>query len=231
MLLFVAIIILVQCMENIELIAQSRAKDEKNSDVRKNKMVPGIVYGRSTEPMMVKFDGATFLKLKRKVSGSHIVKLKVDKKDIDVLIHDVQKDPLKGEYIHVDFYAITAGQMVDVEIALSFVGDSQAKKDGCIITTQLKEIKVRCEPKDLVDSFAVDMALLAAEGDSIKVSEIGIDEKKYTILTPMTDVIMTATKVEEEVITNAAPVSGIQKTEAELAAEKKAEEEKAKKKD
>jgi hypothetical protein len=89
---------------------------------------------------------------------------------------------------------------------------------------------VKCEPKDLVDSFNVDLAKLTSEGTSIKVADLGIDTKKYTLITPLTDVVVTAIKVEEEVIVNVAPVSAIVKTEAELAAEKAALSEKEKKK-
>lgn len=224
------IIIFSYTMENIELKAQKRDNSEKNTEIRANKMIPGVVYGRELEPMMIKIDGIEFLKINRKVSGSHIIKLKVDTKDIDVLIHETQVDPLKWDFTHVDFYAVTANQTVDVEITLNFVGDSQAKRDGCIITTQHKSILVRCSPKDLVDGFDVDMTLLAADGDVIKVSDLGIDKNKYHILTPETDVIATAATVEEEVIDNAAPESGIEKTEAELAAEKAAAEKREEKK-
>lgn len=218
-------------MESFELIAQTRATDEKNNQIRQQKMVPWIIYGKTHQPIMVKFDGVEFLKLQRKASGSHIVNIKVDNKSIEVLIHDYQKDPVIGDFTHVDFYAITKGQKVTVSIALTFVGESQAKRDGCILETPLKEIEVECEPKDLVDNFAVNLELLANEGDSIKVEDLWIDAKKYDIITPMTDVVVTAVKVEEEVIDNAAPVSNIVKTEAELAAEKAAAEKKEEKKD
>jgi large subunit ribosomal protein L25 len=218
-------------METFELIAESRTTEEKNSAIRGDKKLPGIIYGKTQTPIMIKFDGATFMKLQRKVSGSRIVNVKLDGTTYDVLIHDFQKDPVMGDFIHVDFYAVTKWQKVTVAVALAFTGDSQAKKDGCIIETQLKEITVRCEPKDLVDSFNVDMTKLSEEGTSIKVADLDIDRTKFTILTPGTDVIVTAIKVEEEVISNAAPVSGIQKTEAELAAEKAALAKKEEKKD
>lgn len=218
-------------METFELVAQKRAEDEKNSEIRRASKVPGIIYGKTQEPIKIQFDASDFIKLQRKVSGSRIVSVKIDGKDHDVLIHDFQKDPVKGDFIHVDFYAVTKGQKLTVSVALVFTGDSQAKKDGCIIETHLKEIEVRCEPKDLVDSFSVDMGKLVAEGDSIKVEDLGIDTTKYTVLTSGHEVVVTAAKVEEEIITNAAPVSGIQKTEAELAAEKAAQEKKSEKKD
>lgn len=218
-------------METFQLSAQTRTVEEKNNDLRGMKLLPGVIYGKSQEPILIKFNNAEFVKLQRKVSWSRIVSIQVEDKKLEVLIHDFQKDPVKGDFIHVDFYAVTKGQKVTVSVVLAFTGDSQAKKDGCIIETQLKEIEVRCEPKDLVDSFNVDMTKLVSEGTSIKVSDLDIDKNKYTLITPMTDVIVTAIKVAEEVIVNVAPVSSIQKTEAELAAEKAALDKKDEKKD
>lgn len=127
-----------------------------------------------------------------------------------MLIHEVQSHPVTGAHTHVDFYAITQGQKVHTHIALHFIGDAPAKKDGAIIEEYMKEVEVKCLPKDLVDHFEVDLSSLKAEGDVIRVSDLSVDAKKYDILAHAEEVIATASLprsavAEEQETTEAAP--------------------------
>jgi ribosomal L25p family protein len=52
---------------------------------------------------------------------SHIISLDVDGKKMDVLVHEFQKNPVTGDFLHIDFYAITKGEKVTTSIPLSFI--------------------------------------------------------------------------------------------------------------
>jgi len=66
-------------------------------------------------------DNSEFIKLFRISGESHIINLNIGKKSIEVLVHDFQKEPVKGDFLHVDFFAITKGEKVHTKIHLSFV--------------------------------------------------------------------------------------------------------------
>jgi len=53
-------------MEKLSLSAEVRNTEEKLSEIRTNKMVPGVVYGHSQEPIALKVDNSSFLKTFRK---------------------------------------------------------------------------------------------------------------------------------------------------------------------
>jgi large subunit ribosomal protein L25 len=107
-------------MENINLNADIRTTEEKLSEVRASKMVPAIVYGKHQEPILIKMDNSDFLRTFRKAGESHIINLKVEKEQIEVLVHDIQREPVSGDFLHIDFYAITRGETVHTKIALNF---------------------------------------------------------------------------------------------------------------
>ncbi|MDP2396567.1 MAG: hypothetical protein Q8S84_08715 [bacterium] len=81
-------------MENLNLNAEIRTTEEKLSEVRTSKMVPAVVYGRHQEPILIKVDNSDFLRTFRKSGESHIINLSVDGKNIEVLVHEVQKEPV-----------------------------------------------------------------------------------------------------------------------------------------
>jgi ribosomal protein L25 (general stress protein Ctc) len=67
-------------MEKLSLEAQTRNKEEKLLLIRNSKMIPGVVYGKTQEPVQIKVDYSSFLKLYRKAGSNHIVNLSVEKK-------------------------------------------------------------------------------------------------------------------------------------------------------
>ena len=125
---------------------------------------------------------------------SHIISLDVDGKKMDVLVHEFQKNPVTGDFLHIDFYAITKGEKVTTSIPLSFIWDSAAARDGALIEELLRELEVKTLPKNLVDSFEVDISKLEKVGDIIRVSDLGIDEEKYEIITNIDNVVVMASE-------------------------------------
>ena len=107
-------------MENLNLNAQIRNTEEKISEVRAAKMIPAVVYWKKQEPIAIKIDNSEFIKLFRVSWESHIINLNIGKKSIEVLVHDYQKEPVKGDFLHIDFFAITKGEKVHTKIHLSF---------------------------------------------------------------------------------------------------------------
>lgn len=216
---------IVDIMEKFTLNAEVRSETEKAKELKANKQLAWVVYGKKTEPISIKMDYSEFLKLFRKTWESHIINLLVGKKDIEVLVQTIQKQPVSWDYYHIDFYAITKGEKVQTNIPLNFVWESQAVREGNILDEHLKEIQVKCLPTDLVDNFEVNLSKLANEWDSIRVWELGINTDKYEVLNNPDDMIVAAhkpAKVEE--IPTEAPESEIPSEEDEGSKEGETEE-------
>lgn len=195
-------------MKDLVLNAQIRKSEEKLSEIRAAKMVPAIVYGKNKENISIKIDNSDLIKTYRLAGESHIISLNVDGKSVDVLVHDFQKNPVTGDFLHMDFYAVTRGEKVTTKIHLNFVGDSAAARDGALIEEHLKDVEVRTLPRDLVDAFDVDLSKLEKAGDIIRVSDLAIDSKKFEVLNNVDDVVVMASepkKATEETTVEEAP--------------------------
>lgn len=192
-------------MEKINLVAEVRSTTEKLSEVRAAKNIPAVIYGHNAENMIIKMNNSDFLRTFRKSGESHIINLEVAGKKHDVLVHDIQREPVSGDFLHIDFIFVVKGEPVHTNIPLNFIGTSAAAKEGAIIEEHLKDIEVKCLPSNLVDAFDVDLSLLKEMGSSIRVSDLAISDK-YTILNNVDDIVVSATKpAKVEVIADSAP--------------------------
>lgn len=168
-------------MSSFAITAEIRGKQDKISHIRHTRRVPAVIYGRKQEPISITLDASDILRLYRNAGKSNIIDVTVGKKNLEVLIHELQFHPVLWDIAHIDFYAIVRGEALHTEISLTFVGEAAAKKEGAIIEEIISELKIKCRPKDLVDHFDVDISVLKEAGDVIRVSDLGIDETKYEI--------------------------------------------------
>lgn len=187
-------------MATLSLKADSRNLDEKVSHLRKSKKIPAVVYGKKTEAQSIQVDYSEFLRTFRQSGESNIISLALGKETLDVLVYNVQKAPVTGDFIHIDFYAITRWETLTTNIHFNFIGESAAAREGWILEEMMKEIEVKCLPRNLVDHFDVDLWTLTEIGSMVKVWDLGLDPEKYELSNDVEDVIakVSAPRVEEE---------------------------------
>lgn len=140
--------------------------------------IPAVVYGKKVPSTPLSINYSQFLKLFRKAGTSNIITLDVDGEKHEVIVHEVQLDPVHSTFLHIDFQAIVAGEKIHATIPVRLVGESPAAKAGLLVEHQLHELSVHCLPKDLVDHIDVDISVLVEDGDVIHINEIGIDQAK-----------------------------------------------------
>lgn len=199
-------------MEKLALSAALRDLVAKPSDLRANKLVPGVVYGHNVAPIHVTVGNSDFLRLFRQSGKTRLVELSVDGKKHNVLVHELQKHPVNGDFLHIDFFAVSAKEKIHVAIPVKLVGKSQAQVEGALIEANLHQIDVKVLPANLVDAIEVSIEPLIKIGDVIHVSDIASNYPKLEILTPASDAIVSAhapkpDREEEEVpaVVEAAP--------------------------
>lgn len=202
-------------MTTFAISADIRDASEKTSHIRASKKVPGVVYGKTQDPISFTVDSSDFLRLYRKAGESNIIDLKVGKLDLEVLVHQTQKHPVTGEFTHVDFYAITRGEKLSTKITINFIGDAPAVKEGAIIQEIVKEIEVQCLPRNLVDHFDADLSLLKEEGDTVRFEDLGVDAEKFDHQYEADMTIATATMPRSAVEEEAEVSAEWEETEAE----------------
>ncbi len=166
-------------MDNLNLSVQTRKKLGKKTDsLRQEGLIPGVLYGHGIKNQMIKVDERDFKEVFKKAGESTLVDLGVDDQNkVKVLIYDAQKDPVTGEYIHIDFYQIKKGEKITAKVALDFIGESPAVKnqDGVLIKNY-DELEIKCLPKNLVRDIKVDLSKLENLDDAIRIKDLDIPE-------------------------------------------------------
>jgi large subunit ribosomal protein L25 len=198
------------------------ARNASHSDAGGN--IPGILYGRGIENVMVSLDKKKFNNTYEEVGESTVFKLALDGKDErNVLIKDVQKDVLSGLARHVDFYQVRMDEEIEAEIELVFTGESAAVKElGGILVKNMDAIQVKCLPGDLPPEMEVDITPIKTFDDYIYVKDLPFSEKVEVLVDPETVVAMVSqprseeelADLETEVKEDVTKVEGVVKEEA-----------------
>lgn len=161
------------------LSAENRAKTGTSlASLRKNGRIPAVLYGRGIQSESLSVSFLEFSRIYKAAGENTIVEIALPKgKPINTLIHDVQRDPLSGKFLHADFYQVRMDEKVEASIPLVFVGESPAVRElGGILVKALDEVDVTCLPGNIPHEFSVDISTLATFDDQIRVSDIAIPQ-------------------------------------------------------
>lgn len=165
-------------MSKLSLQAKKRTIFKKKiKRLRKENLLPGILYGRKIENLSLSVNLLEFRKIFKQIGESSVLDLQIEgeKTPRKVIIQDVQFDPLNENYLHVDFHQIDLTKELETKIPFEFVGESPAvkHKKGTLIK-HLNEIKIRCLPQDLPSKIEVDITSLEDFHQSISVKDLSL---------------------------------------------------------
>jgi len=140
---------------------------------RKAGKLPVVVYGPKDETVSLFVDRVSFEKIWKEAGESTVVSLVTSTGKKDVLIQEVDEDPVRRVPRHVDFYAIEAGKMVQVSVELVFTGESPAVKTlGATLVKVIHELEVEAMPKDLPHELSIDIGSLITLEDTIHAKDV-----------------------------------------------------------
>ena len=166
-------------MEEITLEAKNREIfGRKNRILKEAGEVPAVVYGSGIKPKNISIDRNSFIKTYRSAGESTLVNLVVEQdKPVAVLIQDYQKDPVKDDVTHVDFFAVDMNKELEAVVDLVFVGESVAVKSlGGTLVQSRDRVTIKCLPSKLVRGFEVDLSKLNTFDDVFHVSDLNVPE-------------------------------------------------------
>jgi large subunit ribosomal protein L25 len=198
-------------MNTITFEGQLRTGTGKKAtrQIRSQGLVPGVIYGGSQE---ISF-AAPVLAFKTLVytPDFQLAEIKVDGKQYTCILKDIQFDRVDDSLAHLDFLELVEGKQVVADIPIKFTGTAQGVKDGGILITKMKSLKVKTYPKFLKKNIEVDLTDLKLLGN-IRVEDV--KETNYEILNspriPIASVVLTRQLKQEE----ATPAAGAATTAA-----------------
>lgn len=190
--------------EEIRLTAYARDRTIKPRALRRQGQTPGVLYGQGSPGRMLRFDAAALERVIRQAGMNQLVALDLEEGAQTTLLRDVQRDPVSGKTLHVDFYRVIAGQKLTSTVPIIARGHSPAVEAGGVVNQLLDALEIECLPGDLPADIVVDLALLTEMGSAITVADLPIPPG-VTALAPLnTDVLrVVAPRLEEPEVVGA----------------------------
>ena len=154
----------------MDLSAQKREPGNA-AQLRQKGDIPGVVYNKDVN-VPISLELKAFDRVFRSQGTSNIIDLDIagDEKR-EVLVRAVQMNKRRRIPQHVDFYVITAGQLVEVAVVIEIMGTPIGVKEGGLMDVQRREINISILPRLIPHAIEVDVSELSI-GDSLHISDI-----------------------------------------------------------
>jgi large subunit ribosomal protein L25 len=215
---------------NLTIPSQSRKAFGKNASgrIRQTGKIPAILYGEGRPGLPLVLDKKDVIRILKSETGLNtLFKVAVEDGDRDVMIKDVQIDPLSDQLLHADLIQIDMAKAVRVEVPIELIGEAVGvKTEGGFIDFMTRELMIECLPALIPERLTVDIAGLHLH-QSIKVSEVILPEGIRLLTDPGAVVALVQVPHEEKVEAAAVVEEGVEAAPAEPELIKKERPEKA----
>ena len=193
-------------MENYKALDRNKEAGSTHSLLTKG-MVPGIIYGKGSEPTKIALEDKILKKLMNSGSFySTIIDININGKVEKILPKQLQYHPVSDKLIHFDFLRVQENTKVNVEIPIEFLNQDKCPglKKGGVLNTVRRLIELTCNANNIPSKLEFD--LIESEiGDAVKISNIKLPEgvaptiadRDFVIATLVPPTVEVETKTEE----------------------------------
>lgn len=197
----------------VTLSARSRPLKGKGPArrARAEGLVPAVVYGRALDALPIAVEAKAMQHALHTKAGTNVlVNLDVEGKRFLVVPREIQRHPIRGTLLHVDFVNIARDVEITADVPVHLVGDAHGVKMGGLIEHQLWEIKVEALPSKIPPAIEVDVSDLDI-GQHLRVEDLPVPAG-VQILTPPEEIV--ASIVEPQVVQPAVEIGEAEGAEA-----------------
>jgi len=167
-------------MENIELrVATREILGKKVRFLRREGIIPVHLFGHGIDSVALQCDAAQLQEVMAQAGKTHIISLTLDKakKPRNVVVREVQRNPITSQLLHVDFYQVRMGEKIQVGVPIILTGEAPAlKQKENMLVQALHNLTIECLPDRIPESIAVDVTSLVEAENIIHVKDIVVDE-------------------------------------------------------
>ncbi|MDD5045179.1 MAG: 50S ribosomal protein L25 [Candidatus Omnitrophica bacterium] len=212
-----------------EIILEAQARKDTGSRVAKHLrhegFIPAVVYSAGKKSQAIQVERSKMLHFLHTYRAEGVVinlnvKDETKHKNYNVMIKEIQHDPVKEDIMHVDFNEISLTKAIKAAVPIVTKGEAPGvKQDGGSLDHILWEVEVECLPTAIPKEIVVDISSLKI-GDAIAIKDIKFPEGVKVLHDPNASVLSVAAPIKvEEVV--AAAEAGAGPQEPEVIKEKK----------
>jgi large subunit ribosomal protein L25 len=158
----------------ITLEVKPRAETGKGpaSRYRAAGLVPAVFYGPAVEPLSLLVDAKQMSQALHTEAGANVlINLRVDGTSRLTVPREIQRHPIRGTILHVDFVNVARDQKISAQVPVQTVGESHGVKEGGVLDQHTHEVEVEAFPTDIPSAIEVDITALGI-GDTLHVSDL-----------------------------------------------------------
>ena len=193
-------------MENYKALDRNKDTGSTHSLLTKG-MVPGIIYGKGSEPSKIALENKILMKLMNTGSFySTIIDIDINGKVEKILPKQLQYHPVTDKLIHFDFLRVQENTKVTVEIPIEFLNQDKCPglKKGGVLNTVRRLVELSCNANNIPSKLEFDL-INSEIGDAVKISNINLPDgvlptiidRDFVIATLVPPTVEVETKAEE----------------------------------
>jgi large subunit ribosomal protein L25 len=141
-----------------------------------------MVYGRGLDAVTISVDRRELYSVLHTESGANaLIDLSVEgQKKLLTVAREVQRDPVRGEIVHLDFISISLDEAIAAEVHVEYLGVPEGTQEGGVLETIRTVVNVSALPMDIPSSIPLDISEMVV-GDTLKVADLpAIEGVEYT---------------------------------------------------
>jgi large subunit ribosomal protein L25 len=197
---------------DLELTLDAReAHGKANKRLRRDGLVPGIVYGKGQDSMPVQVEAKTFDTLYRAAGRTSVVKFRLPGagRATSGFIKSIQRHPLTGRVLHVDYLLVNLKEEMEVDVPLVVIGEAPAVTElGGTLLQNLSTLRIKALPNDIPQQVEVNVSTLISMDVAIHVSDLSLNRDLVTVLADADTLVATVVPPRIEVEEEPVPVEG-----------------------
>lgn len=161
-------------MSVLTLSANSRSvTGRKVRRLRPEGIVPVVIYGGVNAPRNAQVEDAEFERVLRAGGNSQLVQVDLEGEDINVLVREIQRHPVRHNLLHADFYTVNMSETQQVSVPLVTVGAVTAVSADLVMVQSMDSVEIEALPADIPASIEVDVSRLdTPESPPITVADL-----------------------------------------------------------
>ncbi|WP_366655751.1 50S ribosomal protein L25/general stress protein Ctc [Fodinicurvata sp. EGI_FJ10296] len=181
--------------EAIKIDAQLRERAGKGAarQARREKKIPGVIYGNKQQPVVINVDELELFRITRDPHyATHLYDVMVNGTPHHTLIRALQVDVVTEFPIHVDFLRVSDRTSVTMNVPVAFINEDDCPgiQEGGVLNVVRHEIEVDCRADSIPDTIEIDLTGVNV-GDSIHISQVklprgvtpNITDRDFTVAT------------------------------------------------
>jgi large subunit ribosomal protein L25 len=186
----------------VQLKAASRARAGKGASraVRREGLVPGVVYGDKKEPQLVSLKyGEVLPHVQTGRFMSTLIDLEVEGQTVRAIPRDVQFEPVRDFITHIDFLRLGKDARIAVDVPVHIVGQDKCPglKAGGALNIVSHEVALYCSADFIPDEITVDVSELHIH-QSIHLSQLKLPSNVKPVSKDDQTIVTVAAKGKEE---------------------------------